>query len=120
MPETLYFQDCKDSVSISDDGPIPQVLFEKGKIKLVVAGLKAGQAIPPHEESTGIYHFIEGQGTMSVNHVQFDVQPRTTIVVPKGAFRGISAQTDLTFLGTRITPCHQEGHGPSQADCDHT
>ncbi len=109
MTDTLYFPDCKDSISVSDEGPVPQVLFEEGEIKLVVAGLKAGQSIPPHEESLGIYHFLTGHGIMTVDGVQFDVKTGTTIIAPKGSVRGISAQTDLSFLGTRITPCPQDG-----------
>ncbi|MCJ7701677.1 MAG: hypothetical protein MUO62_08855 [Anaerolineales bacterium] len=118
MLETIYFPDCKDSILVSDDGPAPQVLFEKGKIKLVVAGLKAGQSIPPHEETLGIYHFIEGRGIMTVDEVQYDVRQGTTIIVPKGAIRGISAKTDLSFLATRITPCHKDEEGHREGDCD--
>ena len=119
MLETMYFPDCKDSIVVSDDGPTPQILVEKGKIKLVVAGLKAGQSIPAHEESLGIYHFLEGQGVMTVDEVQFDVRQGTTIVVPKGSVRGISAETDLSFLGTRITPCQKHGEAHHQEKCDH-
>lgn len=109
MFKTNYFLDCKDSIRFSEDGPNPNTLFEKGKIKLVVAGIKAGQAIPPHEESLGIYHFLEGEGAMTVDDVQYDVRQGSTIVVPKGAERGISARTELSFMGTRITPCQNDG-----------
>lgn len=119
MTDTLYFPDCKDSISVSDEGPVPQVLFEEGEIKLVVAGLKAGQSIPPHEESLGIYHFLEGHGVMTVNGDQFDVKTGTTIIAPKGSVRGISAQTDLSFLGTRITPCPKDGDEASESEGDH-
>jgi quercetin dioxygenase-like cupin family protein len=113
MFETTYFLDCKDAIRTSADGPHPATLFEQEKIKLVVAGLEAGQSIPPHKESLGIYHFISGEGVMTVDDVPFNVRQGSTIVAPNGAERGISAQKDLSFLGTRITPCD---HG-SKSDC---
>ncbi len=113
MFETQYFLDCKDSIQSSDEGPNPHTLFEKGKIKLIVAELKTGQSIPPHEESIGIYHFLEGEGVMTVDDVSYDVRQGSTIVVPNGAERGISAKADLSFMGTRITPCHND------EDCEH-
>lgn len=109
MSETIYIQDCKDSIISSADGPNPQTLFEKGNTKLIVAGLKAGQSIPPHEESLGIYNFLEGKGVMTVDDTLYDVRKGSTVVVPTGSVRGISAETDLSFMGTRITPCHEDG-----------
>ena len=105
MIETTYFLDCKDTIRTSADGPHPATLFEKGTIKLVAAGLEAGQSIPGHEESLGIYHFLSGEGVMTVDGVPFDVQQGSTIIAPNGAERGISAQKHLSFLGTRITSC---------------
>lgn len=119
MFETIYIHDCKELIINSEEGPTPQTLFEKGKIKLVVAGLKAGQSIPPHEESLGIYNFLEGKGVMTVDETLYDVRQGSTIVVPKGSVRGISAETDLSFMGTRITPCHKDGDGQCEDDCDH-
>ncbi len=117
MFETLYFSDYKNSIQASDEGANPATLFEKGKIKLVVAGLKADQSIPAHEESLGIYNFLEGEGVMTVDGASYDVRQGSIIVVPKGAQRGISAKTDLSFMGTRITPCHADGN--CNGDCEH-
>ena len=104
MLETIYIQDYKDSILTSADGPNPQTLYEKGKIKLVVVGLKSGQSIPPHEESLGIYNFLEGKGVMTVDDVVYNDRQGSTIVVPKGSVRGISAETDLSFIGTPHYP----------------
>ena len=108
MNETTYYLDCKGAVRTSADGPHPATLFEQEKIKVIVAGLEAGQSIPPHKESLGIYHFISGEGVMTVDDVPFDVRQGSTVVAPNGAERGISAQKDLIFWGTRITPCDHE------------
>lgn len=119
MIETMHFSNWNEIVSYSHEGPDPQVLLEKGKIKLVVVGLHAGQAIPAHAESLGIYHFLAGEGRMTVDQDQFDVRPGTTIIAPKGVERGICADSDLAFLGTRITPCHKEGEEHCEESCDH-
>ena len=119
MIETMYFPNWQDRISYSDDGPDPQVLLEKGKIKLVVVGLSAGQKIPAHAESLGIYHFLDGRGTMTIDGTEYAIQPGATLIAPKGAERGITAETKLAFMGTRITPCHKDGEGHCDGDCDH-
>lgn len=115
MIEPKHISNWREVVSFSQEGPNPQILVEKGKLKLVVAGLLSGQAIPPHEESLGIYHFLEGNGQMAVNEEQFEVQAGATVIAPKGALRGIRAASDLAFMAARITPCHKE----DEEHCDH-
>ena len=111
MVGTKYYLDCMAAVQTSADGPHPSTLFESDRIKQVAARLKAGQSIPPHQESLGIYHFLEGEGVMFVDEAPFNVRRGTTIIVPEGAERGISALTDVSFLGTRINPCRSGSEG---------
>lgn len=118
MFKTMYFQDCKERIVYEDDSSIPSTLFEKGIIKLVVAGLKVGQTISVREESLEIYHYLAGQGVMTVDETRYEIRPGTTIVVPKGAIHEISAETNMSYLETRITPCHKGGDNQCDQDSD--
>ncbi len=92
----------KDKVVYSAAGPEPQVLIENEQLKVVIGGLEAGQAIPPHPESWGVFHFLDGTGWMRVDGQRIAVGPGATIIVPAGSARGIEAETRLAFLATRV------------------
>jgi quercetin dioxygenase-like cupin family protein len=92
----------KDRIVYSDDGAQPQVLLENRQVRLIVAGLKAGQRIPAHPESLGIYHILEGQGWMIVDDQRLPISPGSTFLVPAGSARGMEAVTSVAFLATRI------------------
>ncbi len=98
----LVYPDWKAKVIYSSTGPQPQVLAENEKVKVIVAGLVAGQQIPVHPESFGVYHFLEGTGTMIVDDERLTIAPGVTIITPAGAQRGIEADTALAFLATRV------------------
>jgi quercetin dioxygenase-like cupin family protein len=101
MPPLVY-PDWRSKVVFSCDGPQPQVLVENEKLKVVVAGLEAGQRIPAHPESLALYHFLDGGGWMTVAGERVAVSAGATIVAPQGASRGIEADTRLAFLAARI------------------
>jgi quercetin dioxygenase-like cupin family protein len=96
-----YF-DWKEHVVYAADGPRPQVLLENEKIKVVVAGLEAGQQIPEHPEAVGLYHFLEGEGVMVVDGKRLAVRQGGTVITPPGAVRGMEAKTRLAFLAARV------------------
>jgi len=102
MNQKLLYPDWREKVVYADGGPQPQILAETDKAKVVVGGLQAGQAIPPHPESMGVYHFLEGRGWMTVNGERFAVGPGATVIVPANGERGIEAETRLAFLATRV------------------
>jgi quercetin dioxygenase-like cupin family protein len=83
-------------------GPEPTVLFENEAIKVIAAGLKAGQEIPAHPEALAVYHILEGNGRMTVDGELIEVSPGATVITPAGSVRGMAAQTRLSFLATRI------------------
>ncbi len=91
-----------DFLTFGEEGPVPQTLIENERVRVIVAGLRAGQRIPVHPESAAVYHFLEGRGFMMVDNEEFPVQPGTVIYVTKGSTRGMRAETQLVFVATRL------------------
>ncbi len=92
----------QDYVMFGEERPNPQTMFENDRVRVIVAGLKPGQRIPVHPEAAAVYHFLEGQGVMTVDTAQLPVQPGTVIVVNEGAQRGMLAETQLVFIAVRL------------------
>lgn len=104
MPDTnaeIYFPETKARAVFASDGPKPQFLIDTPGFKTLVAGLEAGQQIPPHPAEAAMYHFLEGAGSMTVDEETFAVSPGVTVIAPAGASRGIHAKTRLIFLGAK-------------------
>lgn len=59
--------------------------------------------IPPHPESLGIFHFLEGAGWMTVAGERLAIEAGATVIVPDGVARGLEAKTRLAFMATRVT-----------------
>lgn len=98
-----YYPKPLEKVVFSPDGPQPQVLFAEGQVKVIVAGLEAGQKIPVHPEGLGSFQFLEGKGVMIVDGERLLVEPGTLIIAEHGALRGMEAETPLKFIAVRIT-----------------
>ena len=96
-----YF-DWKERVVYAPEGPKPQAMVETEKAKVVVAGLEAGQRVPEHPESMGVYYFVEGEGVMVVDGECYEVSPGSIVVASQGAVRGVEALTRLVFVATRV------------------
>ena len=96
-----YFPDIKSKAVFSTNGPKPQFLIETPQFKALVVGLEAGGKIPVHPGEAAAYHFLEGEGLMTVDEETFEVKPGVTIVAPSGAKRGMNATTRLIFLGAK-------------------
>lgn len=97
----IYFLDIKAKAVFAADGPKPQFLFDTPKFKTLVVGLGAGQQIPVHAGEAAMYHFLEGEGLMTVGEEIFVIKPGVTVVVPSGAKRGMNAKTRVVFLGSK-------------------
>ena len=102
MITQLSFPDWRARIVYSPDGPQPQTLAEEGKFKVLLAGLDAGQKIPPHPEGAAVYYFLEGSGWMFVDDRRFEIQPGAIIITPGGASRGMQATSRLAFLAARM------------------
>ncbi len=106
MPETLtmpavYFPTTQMQAVFDSAGPRPQLLVDSEKLKVLVVGLEPGQQLPPHPEALAVYHFLAGEGMMTVNGVDYSVQAGTTIVAPPGATRGLRAGSRLIFVAAK-------------------
>jgi mannose-6-phosphate isomerase-like protein (cupin superfamily) len=101
MNKTLSYPNWKEKVVYPAEGAQPKVLDENEKFKVIVAGLEAGQKIPSHPESSGVYFFLEGSGVMVVNEEHIPVEEGATVIVPDGGVRGVNATTRLAFLAVR-------------------
>lgn len=97
----VYFQDTKSKAVFAADGPKPQFLIQAPQFKALVVGLEAGQQIPIHSGEAAMYHFLEGEGLMTVDEEIFAIKPGVTVVVPSGAKRGMNAKTRVVFLGSK-------------------
>ena len=100
MPD-IYFPDTISKAVFSTEGPQPQFLIDTPAFKALVVGLEAGGQIPVHPAEAAMYHFLEGEGLMTVDEETFAVKPGVTVVTPSGAKRGINAKTRLVFLGSK-------------------
>jgi quercetin dioxygenase-like cupin family protein len=98
-----YFPDVKTRVIFSSEGPQPQSLYSGGQLKVITAGLQAGQKIPVHPEGLAVYTFLEGNGWMVVDEERLKVCPGATVITLAGAQRGIEADSRLIFIVSRIS-----------------
>lgn len=92
----------QDFIAFGENGPSPQTMVENDRVRVIIAGLKPGQRIPVHPEAAAVYHFIEGQGVMTVDGQDYPIQPGTVIATDEGAKRGIVAETQIIFLAVRL------------------
>ncbi len=99
-PQT-YFADTRSVAVFAADGPKPQFLLDTPQFKVLVVGLEAGAQIPVHPAETAMYHFLEGEGLMTIGEETFGVKPGVTVVVPGGEKRGMNAKTRLVFLASK-------------------
>lgn len=104
MTTVTSIADTRKAANYSAAGPEPNILFQNEKIKVIAAGLEAGQAIPEHPEALAVYYIMEGRGEMMVDGEPVAVGPGATVVTPAGSTRGLAAETRLSFVATRIAP----------------
>lgn len=98
---TIFFPAVHELAVFDGDGPQPQFLFDSEKLKVLVAGLEPGQQIPAHIETLAVYHFLAGEGVMTVNDEEFAVTAGSTVITPTGAARGMHASSRLVFLAAK-------------------
>lgn len=91
-------------VTFGSNGPQPQMFSEDNRLKVILAGLDAGQRIPVHPEGSSVYYFLEGRGTMHVDGEVVPVEQGATVIMPEGAKRGMEAETRLVFLAAVALP----------------
>lgn len=97
----IYFVNTKAKAVFAADGPKPQFLLDTPQYKALVVGLEAGQNIPLHPGEPAMYHFLEGEGLMTVGDETFAIKPGVTIIAQAGVPRGVNAKTRVVFLGSK-------------------
>jgi quercetin dioxygenase-like cupin family protein len=100
MPD-VYFPETKSKAVFAADSPKPQFLIDTPQFKALVVGLEAGQQLPVHPGEAAMYHFLEGEGLMTVGEETFVIKPGVTVVAASGAKRGMNAKTRVVFLGSK-------------------
>ena len=100
MP-AIYYPAVGELAVFDSDGPRPQFLVDSEKLKVLVAGLEPGQQIPAHPEALAVYHFLAGEGVMTVNDEEFAVTAGSMVITPPGATRGLRAASRLIFLAAK-------------------
>lgn len=100
MPD-IYYADTISIAVFSAEGPKPQFLVDTQQFKALVVGLEAGGQIPVHPGEAAMYHFLEGEGLMTVEDETFAIKPGVTVITPSGAKRGMNAKTRVVFLGSK-------------------
>jgi quercetin dioxygenase-like cupin family protein len=101
MIHEIYFADTKGQAVFAEDGPKPRFLVDTPAFKTLVVGLEAGAQIPVHADRMAMYHFLQGEGLMTVGDETFAIKPGVTVIVPDGEKRGINARTRIVFLGSK-------------------
>ncbi|MCB2160702.1 cupin domain-containing protein [bacterium] len=97
----IYFPDVTELAIFSADGPDPHFLIKTPQFLALVVGIEAGQQIPLHPSEAAMYHFLSGEGLMTVGEETFIIRPGVTIIAPENAPRGINAKTRVIFLGSK-------------------
>jgi quercetin dioxygenase-like cupin family protein len=97
----IYFPDTRGQAIFVADAPQPKFLIETPQFKALIVGLEAGQQIPLHPSEAAMYHFLEGEGLMTVGEETFAIRPGVTVIAPAYAPRGINAKTRVVFLGSK-------------------
>ncbi len=97
----LYFPDSQALARFGEAGPQPQFLLDSQRLTVLIAGLAAGQQIPPHPEALAMYHVLAGSGMMTIDGERLAVGPGSTVIALDGATRGLVAETPLIFLAAK-------------------
>lgn len=64
--ETKTIAMWQDFVTFGEQRPGPQQMIENEHVRVLITGLKPDQRIPLPPEAATVYHFLVGQGTMTV------------------------------------------------------
>ncbi len=108
MSEESIYPDWRELVRYAAPGPEPVLLRDEPELRVLIAGLEPGGRIPPHAGPLGVFHFLDGEGLMTIEGAERKVSTGMTAIAPVGAIRGVTATTRLAFLVVRVGA---EDHG---------
>ena len=102
---------AKELKSFGEQNFAPNVVYQTGQIKVVLAYFKKGQFIPVHTPSVDlVLHILEGDAEVVAGDKRLNAVKDDLIIIPKGAKRGIKALTELTILHVVQPPPSAEDH----------
>jgi quercetin dioxygenase-like cupin family protein len=100
----------REAVRFDDARPGVTLLHESVELKVVLVGLRTGQALPAHPGPAASFVFLQGEATMVVGDEEVSAEAGSVIVVPSGATRAVHAAADTVFVGSLGDPASE--HGP--------
>jgi quercetin dioxygenase-like cupin family protein len=99
----------QDAVQFDDAGPGVNLLHASGDLKVVLVGLRAGQALPDHPGPAASFTFLQGEAVVVVGEDEVSTTAGAIVVVPPGAVRAVRAVTDTVFVGSLGDPASESG-----------
>jgi len=102
--------DWRAAVQFNPDGPGVMLLHESAELKVVLVGLRAGQALPSHPGPAASFAFLDGEAVILIGDDQVPVSAGAIVVVPPGANRAVRAISDVVFLGNLGDPGSERAH----------
>jgi mannose-6-phosphate isomerase-like protein (cupin superfamily) len=102
------WRDWRSAVTFSEDGPGVTLLHESPELKVVLVARRRAGPAGSHGPSA-LFHFLDGEGVMTVGTEAVEVAAGATVVVPTGASRGLRATSRLVFLGNLGDPASENG-----------
>ncbi len=102
MEPMTFIPDWRGLLTYAAPGPQPTILRDDADVRVLLAGLEPGGRVPAHPERLAVYHVLEGRGSMVVDEERVALEPGATVIAPRGARRGIEAETRLAFLAVRV------------------
>lgn len=101
--------DWREAVRYSDAGPGVELLHASDQLKVVLVGLRPGQALPPHPGPAACFSILDGEGAVVVDGAEVPVRAGSIVVAPPGSLRSVRATTSLAFLGALTDPASEDG-----------
>lgn len=99
----------REAVQFNDAVPGVNLLHESSELKVVLVGLRAGQALPAHVGPAASFAFLDGEAVMAVGDDEVSTTAGAIVVVPTGERRAVRAVTDTVFIGSLGDPASEQG-----------
>ena len=107
---------AKGLKSFGEQNFSPNVVYQSNEIKVVLAYFKKDQFIPVHTPAVDlVLYILEGEAEVVAGDERLNAVKDDLIIIPRGAKRGVKAQTELTILHVVQPPPAAEDHNEVHA-----
>jgi quercetin dioxygenase-like cupin family protein len=94
-----HIADLLREVEPPPDGTLSRTLHQDERLKAVLFGFAAGQALSEHTSSTpAVMHFLKGEATVTLGDDRTEVGPGSWIHMTAGMRHSICARTPVVML----------------------